>query len=415
MLVASSVALLVGLVTHTSATRLFPASLKVLGPSLGWFLTSLVLRRGCLPAYAVGLAVQGVLASVLYVRFGTTAALLIRIVYAPLLSAALAGLVGGFVPSGVVGKGAALVLLALQLWSLIGGSIMLACYPATVLQAMEPQAQRESGYRLYARSLIDDEDKKVIRRQVPGPRGVVLDAVAIKQPFETEKWVLYFGGNAEFLENTVDDISVIGDGLKANMILFNHRGIGRSTGYVSQVSDLVEDGMAVAQHFIQHERINPKLLVLFGHSIGGGVAAQVAARCLPESPLVIDRSFSTLSDAAAVFSPFTPSVTRKLLPFFVGDLDSVEAWNAIAHRKKIIMYARADEIIRFDVSSIARLTQFSHGGPDEDRVYELHAAHVQTWHNSLLSAFYERMVVLGAVGFYMEESMAKQAAEKAAK
>jgi len=88
-----------------------------------------------------------------------------------------------------------------------------------------------------------------------------------------------------------------------NILLFDYRGYGKSSGRTT-VSGVVADTLAAAQY---HDAIRPKHLrsVLFGFSLGGAIAAQVAQKH-PFDGLILQSTFSTLSDVTRVAFPRLP-------------------------------------------------------------------------------------------------------------
>ncbi|AYU83084.1 hypothetical protein, conserved [Leishmania donovani] len=392
-MIFGSALVLVVAALNSSANRYLPAKLKLLAPSVGWFIMNLFIARGPLVWYVCSLAIQGLFATLLFMTIGFKSDLVSRVVILPFLSTAMAAWMKEVLPS--VGVWTTVAVTFMQLWSILGGIIILACYPANILQVLEQQDARNRRVRAVARTLVRKKDKSVDVCMVPSLDGKTeLQTLAVKQAYETSRWIVYCGGNAEFLENSLNDIHVISDALKAHAILYNPRGIGFSTGYLSQLGELVEDVAAVARAYIEKERIDENNLLFFGHSIGGGTAAQVVAECYPHASLVLDRTFSSMSDAAVAFSYLTPKVTRKVFPWFVGDLHTLAGWDNIRHNRKLVLYSKQDEVIKFDISSIARLPQFQKDGADADKAVELFGA-PPSYHNSLLSAFdnYEEVCV----------------------
>ncbi|KPA86276.1 hypothetical protein ABB37_00503 [Leptomonas pyrrhocoris] len=383
MIVEPFVALLVA-AGNSSAARYLPAMMRVLVPSFGWFAINLAIARGPFVWYGCSLAVQGVFATVFVTTIGFKSDLITRAFIFPFLATAMAGGAKDFIPP-MSGWTTAIVTL-LQLWSVMGGLIMLACYPGNIMQVIEQQKFRNRRVKMAARDLAK-KDKIVEVQTVPSSdKKLSLQTLVVKQSYETSRWVVYCGGNAEFLENTIIDIHVIADALKAHAVLFNPRGIGYSSGFITMLGDVVEDTASVAQYYVEKEKIDEKNLVFFGHSIGGAAAAEVVAQCHPQASLVVDRSFSAMSDAAVAFSYLTPKVTKKLFPLFAGDLRTIDAWNSIKHNRKLIFYSKQDEIIKYDVSSIARLPQFQMDGADAAKTVELLGT-PPSFHNCLLSAF----------------------------
>jgi len=88
-----------------------------------------------------------------------------------------------------------------------------------------------------------------------------------------------------------------------NVLLFDYRGYGKSSGRAT-VSGVVTDTIAAARY---HDAIRPRHLpsILFGFSLGGAIAAQVI-RQHPFDGLILQSTFSTLSDIARVTFPGLP-------------------------------------------------------------------------------------------------------------
>lgn len=386
----------------TWAPKIIPARFKVFVPACGWLGAMAVMWNYAKTPAAMVFVIQCVMAYEANKRLGFSSSLLNRLVYAPLGASCLSA----FLPLKSEATNhpfIGLTILAVQVWSAFGGLVMMACLPASVMTTFSPQADRDR-VRDNVSERLSSSGCTVIRSNVSSPANAMLDIVVVKRKTPTERWLMYSGGNAEFLESSLYDMNILGATIDANVILFNPRGIGNSTGYVSHLSDLVEDAACVAQHCIREYHIDPRKLLLLGHSIGGGVVSELAAKHLRSSPVVIDRSFSKLSDAAANFSLFPPGVTKMVFPLLVGDLDSVRAWNSIEHPHKLIIFARRDEIINYMSASIARLNQFAQGGPEFEKVIELHGGNVPSWHNCNFSAFEEKQDICARiVSFYPSE------------
>ncbi|CCW69467.1 unnamed protein product [Phytomonas sp. Hart1] len=329
----------------------------------------------------------------LFLKLGEYKQAFVRLFVCPLCFTILGGLakIAHCVPKNKLAIG---LLIFLQLQMVVGGVIMIVAYPASTLQYIVNQEDREIVYARTCSQLINKYKKDINRIQIPSTDGEILDSVIVKQPYNTERWMMFFGGNAEFLETSLLQNSIIADELSANLILYNSRGLGRSSSYVMKLSDLVEDSLTVARYVVQRENITPSNLILYGHSMGGGTASAVAAQAFPTSTLVIDRSFSDINDAATLMSPFTPAFTTFVLSLSIGQLDVIRCWNRIHHDRKLILYARNDETISYKTASIARLPKFHSGRSDQKYVIELHGDKVLSWHNSPLFEFYEKDAIL---------------------
>ena len=92
--------------------------------------------------------------------------------------------------------------------------------------------------------------------------------------------VVYFGGNAEEVSGNIPRWA----GFPATVVLVNYRGFGQSTGTPSE-RGLVDDAKAIVRW--ARERCPDRPLVLFGMSLGSGVAALAAADTSPDALIII--------------------------------------------------------------------------------------------------------------------------------
>lgn len=85
---------------------------------------------------------------------------------------------------------------------------------------------------------------------------------------------MYLGGNGEVLEATFDGYGPLAQQLGANLVAYNPKGVGRSSGTTLGAEDLVDDAHAVLEHLIKRYDIKEDKLMMLGHSLGGGIAAR---------------------------------------------------------------------------------------------------------------------------------------------
>lgn len=115
--------------------------------------------------------------------------------------------------------------------------------------------------------------------------------------------VLFFYGNAGNISHRIDYLAMFKQ-LGYNTLLFDYRGYGQSSGTPSE-SGTYLDAQAAWRYLIEIQGIAPERIVLFGESLGGAVAAWLAAREKP-GLLALVSTLTSAPDLAAEIYPFLP-------------------------------------------------------------------------------------------------------------
>lgn len=113
-----------------------------------------------------------------------------------------------------------------------------------------------------------------------------------------QKYIINLVGNEMCYEHIIDEMKGDAKALKANVVGFNLRGVGQSTGRAKSRDDLVTDGIAQVQRLLD-QGVSPQNITLKGHSLGAGVASLVAKHFHQlGQPINIfnSRSFSTITN-----------------------------------------------------------------------------------------------------------------------
>ena len=90
-----------------------------------------------------------------------------------------------------------------------------------------------------------------------------------------------------------------------NVLLFDYRGYGASDGAAGDESGLYADGDAALAFLVNEKKVRPEQIVLYGHSLGTAVAADVASRGR-FGAVVLESGFSSASSVAATALPWLP-------------------------------------------------------------------------------------------------------------
>ncbi|MBC8158514.1 MAG: alpha/beta hydrolase [Alphaproteobacteria bacterium] len=118
--------------------------------------------------------------------------------------------------------------------------------------------------------------------------------------------VVYFCGNAGHLGTRGFKARVLLDA-SMGLLLVSYRGYGGNPGEPSE-EGLYADGRA-ALAFLKNEGVEPDRTVIYGESLGTGVAVHLAyeqAQAQPVAGVVLETPYTSITDVAAAHYPFAP-------------------------------------------------------------------------------------------------------------
>jgi len=154
--------------------------------------------------------------------------------------------------------------------------------------------------------------------------------------------VLFLHGNAGNLSHRLYTLDVL-HRLGHPVLIIDYRGYGRSGGRPSE-DGLHADGLAAWRHLTDERGVAREDIVLYGRSLGGAVAARLAAAVDPGA-LVLESTFPSLRELAAQHYPYAPAGWLLAYAFdTAAHLDSLRCPLLIAH-------SRDDEIVPWALAS----------------------------------------------------------------
>jgi uncharacterized protein len=109
--------------------------------------------------------------------------------------------------------------------------------------------------------------------------------------------IVFFHGNRENVTRLGDLADFLRTRYSASVLVFDYRGYGKSEGRPSE-KGITEDGHAACRWLSQRENVSPEQLILWGRSLGGGVAVDAAAT-FGARALILERTFAAIPDAGA--------------------------------------------------------------------------------------------------------------------
>jgi fermentation-respiration switch protein FrsA (DUF1100 family) len=185
---------------------------------------------------------------------------------------------------------------------------------------------------------------------------------------DDEGTVLYCHGNAGNLSHRREMFMAWHQQMKMSVLIFDYPGYGKSDGNPSEAG-CYEAGEAAYQWLTKSAGVAPESILLYGGSLGGGVAVDLASRH-PCRALVLVAAFTSVPDLAQKLYPWLPArwlvrhrfdnlekIARSAYPVFIahGDRDSL-----IPISQSERLYAAANEPKRFFVLE----GHEHHEGPD---------------------------------------------------
>jgi fermentation-respiration switch protein FrsA (DUF1100 family) len=142
------------------------------------------------------------------------------------------------------------------------------------------------------------------------------------------------GGNISYRLDMAEALLSTG----VNVFLFDYRGYGRSKGYPSE-EGTYQDAEAACR-WLEQRGFAGRDIIVFGESLGGGVAAGLATR-KTIGGLVLQSTFTSISDIGAELFPWLP--VRLLGRIKYDTLSKLPRIKVPV----LVMHSRDDQLIRF--------------------------------------------------------------------
>ena len=117
---------------------------------------------------------------------------------------------------------------------------------------------------------------------------------------EAEKTVLFFHGNGGNISHRGDSLTIFHK-LKLNVLIIDYPGYGGSEGDPSE-KGLYQSATAAWQYLVINKKTNPKDIIIFGRSLGGAVAVDLASR-VKSGGLILECTFSSVRDVVDIVLP----------------------------------------------------------------------------------------------------------------
>ncbi|MBD3307502.1 alpha/beta fold hydrolase [candidate division KSB3 bacterium] len=105
--------------------------------------------------------------------------------------------------------------------------------------------------------------------------------------------LLFLHGNAGNLTHRRSNVAALLE-FGVDVFIFDYRGYGKSEGTPDE-QGLYADALAAYEYLLSHDDVDPQRLVVFGRSLGGAVAVELAMR-RPCAKLIVESTFTSIKD-----------------------------------------------------------------------------------------------------------------------
>jgi pimeloyl-ACP methyl ester carboxylesterase len=175
-------------------------------------------------------------------------------------------------------------------------------------------------------------------------------------PCEGARFTLLFShGNGGNISHRLESLRIFHD-LGLSVLVYDYSGYGRSRGEPSEAA--TRSDARAAWDWLARSGIAPESVIVFGRSLGGGVAARLAADLAAEgvSPggVILESTFTSVPDMAARLYPWLP--VRLLTRFRYDSAAALAGVRAPA----LFAHSPEDEVVPYD---LGRALYEGYGGP----------------------------------------------------
>lgn len=153
---------------------------------------------------------------------------------------------------------------------------------------------------------------------------------------DAERVLLFCHGNAGNISHRLDSIRIFHD-LGLSVFIFDFRGYGQSEGRPTE-EGTYRDAEAAWSYLVEARRFPDQRIIVYGHSLGAAIAAQVARGRRPAS-LILESPFASVTAVASHHYRFLP--VRWLSRFEYASAQYVRD----VHVPVLVIHSRQDEII----------------------------------------------------------------------
>ena len=207
------------------------------------------------------------------------------------------------------------------------------------------------------RNLVFEPDPTLhaVPAEYPFPVHDISIAVPGESPWTMHGWwipaadprakvVLYLHGNDGNVSTNITGIAPLRE-LDYSVFIIDYRGYGASGGHFPSEAGVYEDAQLAWEYLVRERGISPANLFIYGHSLGGAIAIELALRHPEAAGLVVESSFTSIYDMAMRKASYA------LLPINLLLNQRFDSIAKVGQLRLPVLYVHgtADEIVPFEM------------------------------------------------------------------
>lgn len=164
------------------------------------------------------------------------------------------------------------------------------------------------------------------------------EPISPRVPENSRGVILFCHGNSGNISQRIDSFEIFRE-LGFSTFIFDYRGYGKSRGKTTEKGTYL-DAEGAWNYLVTEKKVKPEEIIVFGRSLGGGIASYLAKKYQPRA-LIIESSFTSVSDIARAFFPRLP--LKLLLRFKYNNMERLKD----IHCPVLIVHSPDDRTIPF--------------------------------------------------------------------
>ena len=196
---------------------------------------------------------------------------------------------------------------------------------------------------------------------------ITLKSWLVNKDLEKFKTLLIFHGNAGNLSNRIYKLNEL-DKLDLNILLISWRGFSGNKGSPSE-KNLYQDARAAVK-WLNEKKVKNNQIVLYGESLGTGVAVEIA-RNSDFNSVILESPFTSIENSAKIYYPYLP--VKLLLKDRFDSINKIEMIDIPI----LIMHGEKDDVIPIfmgkELFDKANNPKHSYFTPDDDHMMEFNS------------------------------------------